>query len=200
MTRKAPFIPSFWDVVFSLKTFSAAMLACFIAMRFDLTRPYWAIMAVYVVSQPISGMTTSKAIYRLWGTVIGGFATIILVPNLIGSPELLTLGISLWIGICLFLSLLDRTPRFYMFRLAGYTAAVTGFALVSVPENSFDYVVARVEETAIGIICSALINRLVFPRPAGNAILTRIDAWLRDAVRLVQDCLEGPPDTGRGCR
>jgi uncharacterized membrane protein YccC len=191
MTRKAPFIPSFWDVVFSLKTFSAAMLACFIAMRFDLTRPYWAIMAVYVVSQPISGMTTSKAIYRLWGTVIGGFATIILVPNLIGSPELLTLGISLWIGICLFLSLLDRTPRFYMFRLAGYTAAVTGFALVSVPENSFDYVVARVEETAIGIICSALINRLVFPRPAGNAILTRIDAWLRDAVRLVQDCLEG---------
>ncbi len=115
--------PSLGDVVFSIKTFAAAMLALGIALCFDLTNPYWAVGTVYIVAHPLSGASTSKALYRLIGTALGGTVTVILIPNLVNSPELLTLAIALWMAFCLGISLLDRTPRSYSFMLAGYTTA-----------------------------------------------------------------------------
>jgi hypothetical protein len=46
------------------------------------------------------------------------------------APELTTLAIILWVALCVFVSLLDRTPRSYMFVLSGYTAALIGFPSV----------------------------------------------------------------------
>lgn len=181
--------PSVWDVVFSIKTFIAAMLALLIALCFDLTNPYWAVGTVYIVAHPLSGASTSKAIYRLIGTAVGGAMTIILVPNLVDSPELLTLAIALWMAFCLGVSLLDRTPRSYSFMLAGYTTALTGFPIVASPETAFTYPVARVEEIALGIICAALVSRLVFPRHAGPVLAARIDSWVRDVAALATSTL-----------
>ena len=191
MTKTAATAPGFWDVVFSLKTFAAAMLALWIALTFDLPNPYWAVGAVYIVAHPLSGATTSKAVYRLLGTVAGGVACVVLVPNLIDAPELLTLALALWMGACLIVSLLDRSPRSYAFMLAGYTAGLTSFAIVSAPQTAFDYAVGRVEEIAIGIVCAALVSRLVFPRHAGPVLAARIDAWLRDGSRLALESLRG---------
>ncbi|WP_313761101.1 FUSC family protein, partial [Rhizobium sp.] len=179
-----PISPSIWDVVFSIKTFTAAMLALLIALCFDLTNPYWAVGSVYIVAHPLSGASTSKAIYRLIGTAIGGAMTIILVPNLVNSPELLTLAIALWMAFCLGVSLLDRTPRSYSFMLAGYTTALTGFPIVANPETAFTYPVARVEEIALGIICVALVSRLVFPRHAGPVLAARMNSWVHDIAAL----------------
>nr|WP_320051126.1 FUSC family protein [uncultured Desulfuromonas sp.] len=190
MTQRAPFRPTVQQVVFSLKTFSAAMLAYYIALRFDLPRPFWAVVTVYVVAHPLTGVTTSKAHYRLIGTIIGGIATVILVPLLVSSPFLLTLAIGVWIGLCLFFSLLDPTPRAYVFMLAGYTLAITGFMLTGTPEDSFLYAVSRVEEIGIGLVCSAVINRVVFPLPAGDVVLRQITAWMTDATRLTIDSLD----------
>lgn len=183
--------PSLGDVVFSIKTFVAAMLALFIALCFDLTNPYWAVSTVYIVAHPLSGATTSKAIYRLIGTAIGGAMTIILVPNLVNAPELLTLAIALWMAFCLGLSLLDRTPRSYSFMLAGYTTALTGFPIVASPDTAFPYATARVEEIALGIICSAVVSRIFFPRHAGPVLAARINAWLRDGAELAIGTLRG---------
>ncbi len=190
MTQRATFCPTVQQVVFSLKTFSAAMLAYYIALRFDLPRPFWAVVTVYVVAHPLTGVTTSKAHYRLIGTIIGGIATVILVPLLVTSPILLTLAIGCWIGLCLFFSLLDSTPRSYVFMLAGYTLAITGFMLTATPEDSFLYAVSRVEEIGLGLVCSAVINRVVFPLPAGDVVLRQINAWMTDATRLTMDSLD----------
>lgn len=191
MNRYAILWPEIRDVVFSLKTFAAAMLALFVALYFDLQNPYWAVGTVYIVSHPLSGASTSKAIYRLLGTAIGGAMTVILIPNLVNSPVLLTLAISLWMGICLAISLLDRTPRSYTFMLAGYTTALTGFPIVDSPDTAFTYVTARVIEIAVGIICAALVSRLVFPRHAGPVLADRIDAWMKDATTLATATLKG---------
>ena len=190
MTQRALFCPTVQQVVFSLKTFSAAMLAYYIALRFDLPRPFWAVVTVYVVAHPLTGVTSSKAHYRLIGTIIGGIATVILVPLLVASPILLTLAVGVWIGLCLFFSLLDTTPRSYIFMLSGYTLAITGFMLTTTPEDSFLYAVSRVEEISIGLVCSALINRVVFPLPAGDVVLRQINAWMADATRLTVDSLD----------
>ncbi len=191
MTQPAEKNPKFWDVFFSLKTFAAAMLALWIGLAADLPNPYWSVAAVYIVSHPLSGATTSKAFYRLIGTAIGGAATIAMVPNLVSSPELLTLAIGLWMAACLFISLLDGTPRSYMFMLAGYTTTIAGFAVVNAPETTFDYAVSRVEEIAIGIICAAVVNRIVFPRHTGPVLVGRIDNWLRDGAGLALAAMRG---------
>lgn len=191
MTKPVETTPKFWDVVFSLKTFAAAMLALWIGLMANLPNPYWSIAAVYIVAHPLSGATTSKGFYRLIGTIIGGAVTILFVPHLVNSPEILTLAIGLWMGLCLAISLLDGTPRSYLFMLAGYTVAIASFAVVSVPETTFDYAVGRVEEIAIGIICAAVVNRLVFPRHSGPVLVSRIDNWLRDGSKLALASMRG---------
>src|ERR1700739_2168152 len=105
--------------VFACKTFLAAVLALLAALWLDLPRPYWAMATVYITSQPLAGATSSKALYRVLGTLGGAAATVALVPNLIDAPELLCLAMALWVGLCLYLSLLDRQPRSYAFMLAG---------------------------------------------------------------------------------
>lgn len=60
MTKPVETTPKFWDVVFSLKTFAAAMLALWIGLMANLPNPYWSIAAVYIVAHPLSGATTSK--------------------------------------------------------------------------------------------------------------------------------------------
>jgi uncharacterized membrane protein YccC len=191
MTRGQPFLARHGDIVFSLKTFAAATLALVVALGMDLPRPYWAMATVYVTSHPLAGATSSKAFYRLLGTVIGASATVAIVPNLVDAPELLCLVIALWVGVCLYLSLLDSTPRSYVFMLAGYTLAFIGFPEVSEPASIFDTAVARVEEIALGIICASLVSTIVLPRSVGAAVTARVDNWLSDARRLSQSVLAG---------
>ena len=190
------------DLIFALKTFAASMLALVIALAMDLPRPYWAMATVYITSQPLAGATSSKAFFRVMGTLVGATMTVVLVPNLIDAPELLCLAIALWVGLCLYLSLLDGTPRSYVFMLAGYTVALIGFPSVSEPGAIFDTAVARVEEISLGIICASLVSTIVFPRSVAPAVAHRVDSWLSDARRLSEVVLlrEGSGETRRGKR
>jgi uncharacterized membrane protein YccC len=179
---------SFWDrhaaLVYALRTFAAAMLAFSIALLLDMPRPYWAMASVYITSNLFTGATTSKAVYRILGTLIGAAGTIVLVPNLVNAPELLSLGIALWVGTCLYLSLIDGTPRSYVFLLAGYTVALLGFPIVSMPQSAFDIVVSRVQEITLGIVCASVVAMLVLPRSVASAVTAQTDAWLAGARRL----------------
>ncbi len=114
------------------------MLALYIAFSIDLPHPYWAMVTVYIVSHPFSGATRSKAMFRLIETLIGASATVLLPPNLVDAPVFLSLALAGWVGGCLFLALLDRTPRSYTLMLAGYTAAIVGFPAVMAPDQIFD--------------------------------------------------------------
>ena len=202
MRAEEPFLVRHADLIFALKTFAASMLALVIALTMDLPRPYWAMATVYITSQPLAGATSSKAFFRVIGTLVGATVTVALVPNLIDAPELLCLAIALWVGLCLYVSLLDGTPRSYLFMLAGYTVALIGFPAVSEPGAIFDTAVARVEEISLGIICASMVSTIVFPRSVAPAVANRIDSWLLDARRLSQVVLlrEGTNETRRGKR
>jgi len=110
----------------------------FVAFSLDLKSPGWAMSTVYLTSQTLSGTTRAKAVYRIIGTFIGGALMIAIVPNLIDAPEFTTLAIVLWVALRILVSLLDRTPRSYMFMLSGYTAALIGFPTVLAPGTVFE--------------------------------------------------------------
>ena len=174
------------------------MLALYLAMRLGLPRPFWAPLTAYVVSSPMSGAVRSKAIYRFMGTLLGAFVSLLLVPRLINYAFLLTLALALWLGICLYVSLQDRTPRSYIFMLAGYTPALISFpALADVASfnalTMFDLVLARVQEISLGVGCAALVHSLFMPQSMGPVILKRMDQSLDGAMMWMHNALNGAP-------
>jgi uncharacterized membrane protein YccC len=184
-------LPSLRDWIFSAKTFAGAMLALWIALRLGLDRPYWAMATSYIVAQPLTGAMRSKAVYRLCGTMLGAVATIALIPNLVDAPVLLIAALSLWIGGCIYFAVLDRTPRSYVFLLAGYSVALIGFPLVDSPDTVWDVVLARVEEITLGIVCTTVIGSIILPVPLGPALTARLDKWIGDAADWAIGVLTG---------
>lgn len=179
------------EALFSVKSFAAAMLALYVSMRIGLTRPFWALMTAYIVAAPYAGPTRSKGLYRAGGTIVGAVAALAIVPALANAPELLTLAVALWVGVCLYFSLLDRTPRSYFVMLAGYTAALIAFPAVDHPGAIFDLALARVEEILLGITCATVIHSLVLPQSYGPVLLARLDLAQRDAQHWIADALAG---------
>src|ERR1700743_2187031 len=174
-------------IIFSVNCYIAVVLALFIAFSLDLKNPGWTMTTVYITSQPLSGALRAKAFYRIVGTFVGAAAMIAIVPNLVNAPELTTLAIILWVALCVFVSLLDRTPRSYMFVLSGYTAALIGFPSVLAPDTVFDTAVSRVEEITLGVICAAIVHSLIFPQSAFSAF----EQKLRSAIASTRDWLVG---------
>ncbi|QBE61717.1 FUSC family protein [Pseudoduganella lutea] len=183
------------ELLFSAKCFTASMLALYVSMAAGLPRPFWAMMAAYIVASPLAGAVRSKAQFRVCGTLVGSAATVAMVPNLANAPELLSLALACWVAVCLYVSLLDRTPRSYVFMLAGYTAGLIGFPSVADPGTVFDTALARVEEIGVGILSATLVHSLVFPQGVGPALLGRLDRAIGDARGWMLDVLR--PAAGR---
>ena len=184
-------LPSWRDWLFSVKAFIAAIMALFIALSLDLPRPYWAMAAVYVVANPLAGATSSKALYRTLGTLIGACASVVLVPLFVNAPELLSVVVALWTGTLLFISMLDRTSRSYVFMLAAYSLPLIALPTVGAPETVFDVALARSEEIIIGIVCASVVSSIIFPSSVGTVLGQRIGSWLDDAGTWADEILRG---------
>ena len=182
--------------LFSLKCLLAAMLALFVALSIGLDRPYWAFLTSYLVAQPMAGAVISKAVFRTIGTLAGAIFSVAVVPPLVNAPELLVLAMACWLGLCVFVSLLDRTPRSYMFVLAGYTACLIVFPDVGTPQTIFTVASLRVQEILIGIACGSLVHGVVLPGSVTGALLARVEKMLRDAERWSRDAIAAHPVEG----
>ncbi|MCT2398695.1 FUSC family protein [Novosphingobium mangrovi (ex Huang et al. 2023)] len=175
--------------LFSLKIYLSAMLAFYVALRIGLPRPYWAILTSFIIAQPLAGAVLSKAFFRIIGTIAGAAATVIMVPPLSNAPELLSLAIALWLALCVFISLLERTPRAYIFVLAGYSACLIAFPSVETPGEIFNVAILRVQEITVGILCGSLVHGVVLPGSVTDMLLRRVDTTLRDAERWSHDSI-----------
>ena len=174
--------PSKNDWIFAIKTFIAGILALYIAFSLDLGYPIWAIGTVFVIANPYTGMTASKSMFRVLGTVLGAAVTIVVTPFLIHTPWLFTLFLAIWVGACLYISLLDRTPRSYMFMLAGYTAVIISFTIINNIETAtvFDLAIGRVIEISLGVLCSAVVMTAIYPMNIAPLVQNQVLKLLKD--------------------
>jgi len=184
-------MPKTDELLFALKTFAGAMVAFYISLWLGLDNPYWAMATAFIVAQPFAGAMRSKALYRFCGTLLGGTAAVVMVPNLVNAPVLLSLAMAIWIGTCLYIALLDRSPRSYAFMLAGYTAGIIGFPSVVAPGMIFETALTRVEEISIGIVCTTIVGTIIFPRPLGPILAQRIVNWVQPARDWAAAALAG---------
>jgi len=173
------------EVAFGLKCTLAALVAIFIAASENMTNPGWAGLTVFLVSQPLAGAAgaaATRALHRMAGTLAGVAAALVIIPAFASTPVLLIGAMAAWIALCVFVSLLDRSPRGYAFMLSGYTVALVGLPLAGTdPGNLFDLAVARAEEILLGGACAAVVHGLIAPRSLEPLLLGRVDRILQDA-------------------
>ncbi|GAB3625890.1 FUSC family protein [Pandoraea terrae] len=170
------------------------MLALYIALALGLQRPYWAMASVYIVSHPLTGATRSKALYRVLGTLLGAGAAIVFVPALVHAPELLMAVVALWTGTFLYIALLHRTPRSYVFMLAAYTLPLIALPSVGAPEGIFDLAVSRAEEIILGIVCASVVGSVFWPSSVAGVLHDKSVRWLADAAQWTTDMLSADPE------
>ncbi len=189
--RLAPAAPVRWAdnpavvaVVFAIKAFLAGLLALFIAFWLGLDEPRWALLTVFIVSQPDSGLVLAKGFYRILGTIAGVLVSIALVFGLSQSGELFLASLALWIGLCNFAAAALRNFASYGFLLAGYTVAVIGISAALNPDQAFPLLLAGFTEIVLGIVCASLVSRMVFPRDLMPKLVGLVEALRRGAERL----------------
>ncbi|CAM3811887.1 putative transporter YdhK [Pseudomonas reidholzensis] len=176
-------MPPARDWFYGVRTFGASMIALYIALLMQLPRPYWAMATVYIVSSPFVGPTSSKALYRALGTLLGAAGAIFLIPPLVQSPLLLSVAIALWTGTLLFLSLNLRTANNYVLMLAGYTLPMIALAVVDNPLAVFDVASSRAQEICLGIVCAAVVGAIFWPRRLAPVVVGSTGSWFTEAIR-----------------
>jgi uncharacterized membrane protein YccC len=178
-----PFTIDSGKLSFSLSTFLAAALVLIISFAASLPRPWWALLTVYVTAQPMAGAFRPRVIYRLAGIITGAFVTILVAPNLQNSPLLLVLCLAIWIGLCIYLAVLDRTPRAFLFQMAAFSSAVICFPYLDDPSNIFTTTISRVEEMMVAILCVTIAHRILRPVDIREVVHERARSFLSDACR-----------------
>jgi uncharacterized membrane protein YccC len=154
--------------IFAAKTTASGLIALLVAFTVNLDQPYWALLTVFVVSQPQqSGSVLAKSLYRIIGTVIGAAMALLFVA-LFAQERVLFLGaLALWIGLCAFGSQYARSFAAYSFVLSGYTVAIVGIPGALDAGSAFYIATGRITEVCLGIIVAATINRIVLPDTLG---------------------------------
>jgi uncharacterized membrane protein YccC len=180
--------------LFSAKCFAAAMISYYVSLRIGFSQPVWAVTTVYLVSQPLAGAVVSKSLYRLLGTVLGGAAAVVFLPAFVNEPLVLSFVLALWLGLCVYIAQLDRTPRSYTFLLAGYTASTIGFPAVLAPAGIFNTAILRVQEIGIAVVAVSVVHGAVWPRTIAKRLQDRVTAIVNDTERWSRRALLGSRD------
>jgi uncharacterized membrane protein YccC len=155
-------------LIFAAKTRASGLIALLVAFTFDLDEPYWALLTVFIVTQPRqSGQVLAKSFYRIIGTVIGA-AVALLFVSFFAQERVLFLGaLAFWIGLCAFGSQYARNFAAYSFVLSGYTIAIVGIPGALDAGNAFYIATGWVTEVCLGIIVAATVNRIILPSSLG---------------------------------
>ncbi|RTL95136.1 MAG: FUSC family protein [Hyphomicrobiales bacterium] len=183
--------PTRSDWIFALRTVSAGLIALLAAYALKLDHPQWAMMTVFIVAQPVAGMVLAKGFYRLLGTLAGGLAAIGITYLSGTNPWLLVTVLALWIGVCTLISSLLRNPEAYGAALAGYTAMIISLPALGQPVVVVDLAIARCAEIVLGIVCAGVTSRLILPKLAADAIISRLKRSILDLAEYASGAFSG---------
>jgi uncharacterized membrane protein YccC len=169
---------------FAFNTMVAALAAVALSCWWELSNPGWAALSVFIASSQMagaSGAVTARAWYRFLGTAAGCAASLFLLPAISDTPELLVAALALWVTVCVYLALIDRSPGSYGFLLAGYTVCLVGLPIVTNGGSLWDGVLGRVEEIAVGVACAAIAHAVLFHRGTAPAARQKVGLLVAQA-------------------
>jgi uncharacterized membrane protein YccC len=161
---------SWQNIVFSLRTAAAAILALALAYWLELSDPQWATLTVYILAQPTVGAALAKGAWRVLGTVTGGLIGLVFVALFSQAAELLVAATVMLVGASFYAGARLRNYASYGVLLGGYTTLLVAYEGAAAPVGAWSVAVDRTTEILIGIACSSLASILILPRYAGDVL------------------------------
>jgi len=173
---------------YGLKFGVAGVLAVFISLWARLDKPGWALFTVFVLmTAQYVGAIAEKSIFRLIGTVVGGVAGYLITGAFEQDPVVFLALLGLIVGGCTTLFGQSRYP--YAFLLCGMTALVVASNGMGNPDQSWTFMLWRIEEVVVGIAVTLVVQSVVWPRYARLEFFAHLRASFGD----LRECLLNSP-------
>lgn len=168
----------------SIKTGLAMSLACGIAMSLGWSNPYWACIAVAVVSLPTVGESLKKCMQRLWGTFVGAGISLLLYGLFAQQRWAFISCLSAYLGLCAYRITVSRAVYFWF--LSGYVSLLIAAAIIGTgAHQAFAVAVLRLQETGLGILTYAVVSVFVWPQRGVDDLQATVSSLLGVQVRLL---------------
>ena len=183
---------------FAFRTTLSLLLAYLFSFWVQLDTASTAGICVAIVAQPLAGMTLSKAVWRLAGTLLGGAASLGFVAALGQDRTMLLTGFALWLGGCTAVASLLKDFRSYGAVLCGYTVGIVAVSDIDMPQAAFGSAANRVAAIVVGIAAVALVNAVFAPNSAWQDLVTHLRTTLDEMTEHAAAALRGtvaPLDT-----
>lgn len=146
----------------AVKTGLAMAVACGCAMALGWSNPYWACIAVAVVSLPTVGESLQKCVQRLWGTIAAGGVALACLALFPQERWPFIACIAGYVGLCAYRITTSR--KVYFWFLSGYVSLLIAAAIIGTSaQQAFDTAMLRLQETGLGILAYALVSVFVWP-------------------------------------
>ena len=150
-----------------------------LAFYWNLDRPFWAGFTVFVISLPSIGQTLQKGVLRMFGTIAGAVAALVLLGLFAQERMLLLSVLSLYLCLMLYL-MLTSVYYGYAFFISCIVTLIICLMAVHEPQDAFHLSVYRVEETLLGIGVYTIVTLVFSPRTS-----------IKSLYRGVQDLMAG---------
>ena len=180
-------------VGFAVRLTAALLLAYLIAFAIQLDTASSAGLCVAIVAQATPGMTLSKAMYRVIGTLVGGVVGVAFVAMLPQDRTMLLAVFALWLGACTFVASVLRDFRSYGAVLCGYTVGIIAVGSIDAPSGVMLVALNRVAAILVGIASVAVVNLLLSGPAAYERLVTSLQQRLNEAEGLALSALRGEP-------
>jgi uncharacterized membrane protein YccC len=167
---------------FALRIWAAMMVGLYAAFWLQLESAASAAVTVGVLALPTRGQVYQKAVYRVFATIVGVVASIVIAGLFPQSPGLFMIGFAGWLGLCVYAGGLFDGNRAYSAVLSGYTVALVAVTQIDSPQNIFSAGINRGAAIVIGIAAVALVSELF----AAPNVHTGLSGKLVAALRRVR--------------
>ncbi len=173
------------------RTLLAMIIALYAALFLQLATPSSAAVTVMIVAHPARGAILSKGLWRIFGTLTGAVASVVIIACFAQSSLLFLTAFSFWLGACVFVSSMFRHFRSYAAVLSGYTVALIAFGALADPINIVLLALSRLAVVTIGVTTSTVVTMIFQPGISKAAVMSGAMAAIRGVAKLVHDCPAG---------
>jgi len=170
----------------AIKTALALAIAMGVALALGWEKPYWAGFAVAMISLQTAGASLNKGFLRVMGTLAAAVVAILLLSAFTQERWLFLSVLTLWVGYCVYRMRSQKGE--YFWQTSGVTAMILIVSAGTTSESAFNIVVARTQETGLGVLVYSLVTFLLWKESGRGAL----DKTLRDLIagqhKLFQAC------------
>jgi uncharacterized membrane protein YccC len=145
------------------RTLLAMAIALFAALWLQLASPASAVVTVMIVANPSRGGIVSKGVWRIFGTITGAVAAVVIMACFPQESLLFIAAFGFWLGVCTFASSMFRHFRAYAAVLSGYTVALIAAGALNTPDHVLQFALSRLAVVTLGVVVSTVVTMIFQP-------------------------------------